>query len=97
MKNNIAKDKFTDWLRQLSASGRSGDEINRILTKIAKHSGLETYETIMLSLTEDDMSYIEKIEDEKEAERKIEELFKLRTGMTIDELVANIQTYLIEE
>ena len=38
----------------------------------------------------------EKIENEKEIKVKMEELFKKRTGMTIDMLVGKIQTAIIE-
>lgn len=90
------EDKFTKWLIKLKNSGKSDEEIGKILLGLAKYSGLETYNAIALSLTEDDINEIEAIQNDKKAKEKMEELFKKRTGMTIDKLVGKIQLTLIE-
>ena len=67
------------------------------MADVAKLSGLAVYEAIMLSLTEEDMQEVEKIADDAQAKARIEELFKIRTGMTTEELVTKAQMKLLEE
>ncbi len=58
-----------------------------MLAGLSKLSALNVYSAIMSSLTEDDMKEVEAISDEGQAKQKMEELFKLRTGTSVDELV----------
>jgi len=90
------EDKFTNWLKNLKKSGKSDEEIGKILLGLAKYSGLETYNAIALSLAEEDIQEIEAIQSDRKAKEKMEELFYKRTGMTIDKLVGKIQMTLIE-
>jgi len=92
----MKKGKFTNWLKKLQKSGLSEEEIRKTLQGVAKYSGLETYSAITATLTIKDKKLIEEIENELEARLKIEELFKLRSGMTIDELVGKIQMSIID-
>ncbi len=63
-----------------------------MLAGLSKLSALNVYSAIMSSLTEEDMKEVEAIADETQAKQKMEELFKLRTGMTVDELVEKSQS-----
>lgn len=94
---NKNPDKFQTWLKNLRKSGKTDEEIGKLLAQVAKYSSLEIYEAIMTTLTKEDMQEVEKIKNDKKAKEKIEELFKKRAGMTINELVANTQLALIEE
>lgn len=84
-------DVFKKWLDELKTQGKSDEEIGKLLSGVAKLSAMEIYMALMMSLTEEDMQEVEKIEDEEEAKKKMEELFKLRTGMTVEELAKNIK------
>lgn len=83
---------FADWLAKLKAEGKTDQEIGQLLAGLSKLSALNVYSAIMSSLTEDDMKEVEAIADEGQAKQKMEELFKLRTGMTVDELVEKSQS-----
>lgn len=83
---------FREWLNKLKAEGKTDQEIGQLLAGLSKLSALNVYSAIMSSLTEDDMKEVEAIADEGQAKQKMEELFKLRTGMTVDELVEKSQS-----
>ena len=83
---------FSDWLKKLKADGKTDQEIGQLLAGLSKLSALNVYSAIMSSLTEDDMKEVEAIADEGQARQKMEELFKIRTGMTVDELVEKSQS-----
>lgn len=82
---------FADWLAKLKQEGKTDEEIGQLLAGVAKLSALDVYAALMTSLTEDDMKAVEAIPDDEQAKAKMEELFKLRTGLTVDELVAKTQ------
>lgn len=82
---------FGDWLNKLKVEGKTDQEIGQLLAGLSKLSALNVYSAIMSSLTEDDMKEVEAVVDEGQARQKMEELFKLRTGMTVDELVKKSQ------
>ncbi|MBI5356553.1 hypothetical protein HZB78_02985 [Candidatus Collierbacteria bacterium] len=84
---NAQSATFGDWLNKLKAEGKTDQEIGQLLAGMSKLSALSVYSSIMSSLTEEDMKEVEAIADEEMAKQKMEELFKLRTGMTVDELV----------
>lgn len=88
---NAQQSIFSDWLAKLKAEGKTDQEIGQLLAGLSKLSALNVYSAIMSSLTEDDMKVVEAIADEEQAKQKMEELFKLRTGMTVDELVKKSQ------
>lgn len=88
---NAQQSIFSDWLAKLKAEGKTDQEIGQLLAGLSKLSALNVYSAIMSSLTEDDMKEVEAIADEGQAKQKMEELFKLRTGMTVDELVKKSQ------
>ncbi|MEK7111165.1 MAG: hypothetical protein AAB856_01080 [Patescibacteria group bacterium] len=83
---------FGEWLNKLKAEGKTDQEIGQLLAGLSKLSALNVYSAIMSSLTEDDMKEVEAIADEGQARQKMEELFKIRTGMTVDELVGKSQS-----
>lgn len=58
---------------------------------VAKLSALDVYAGLMTSLTEEDMKEVEQIADDEAAKKRMEELFKLRSGMTVDEMVGKVQ------
>lgn len=82
---------FTDWLAKLKAEGKTDEEVGQLLAGVAKLSALDVYAALMTSLTEEDMKTVEAITDDEEAKKKMEELFKLRSGMTVDEMVKKAQ------
>jgi len=45
----------------------------------------------MTSLTEEDMKEVEAIADDGAAKKRMEELFRERSGMTVDEMVTKVQ------
>lgn len=62
-----------------------------MLAGVAKLSALDVYAALMTSLTEEDMKEVEQIGDDEQAKKRMEELFKLRSGMTVDEMVEKVQ------
>ncbi|MCH7641579.1 hypothetical protein IID22_05290 [Patescibacteria group bacterium] len=53
MKKN--SNNFQKWLKNLYASGKSGHEIGKLLSGVAKLSSIYIYEAIIASLTKDDI------------------------------------------
>ena len=90
--SNVQQSVFVDWLNKLKAEGKTDQEIGQLLAGLSKLSAMNVYSAIMSSLTEDDMKEVEAIADEGQARQKMEELFKIRTGMTVDELVEKSQS-----
>lgn len=82
---------FSDWLAKLKAEGKTDEEVGQLLAGVAKLSALDVYAALMTSLTEEDMKTVEAITDDEAAKKKMEELFKLRSGMTVDEMVEKVQ------
>lgn len=95
-KQNMTKDKFHIWLTKLKISGKSNEEISKILDGVAKYSSIAIYEAIMLTLSEKDMNEIEQIESETEAMKRIEEKLEKRHRMKLNEFVGQIQKYLLD-
>ncbi len=54
------------------------------------------YAFIVLVLTDEDLASIEKIADEAKVNQKIEELFKLRTNLTLDDVVEELKRQSIQ-
>lgn len=82
---------FTDWLTKLKNEGKTDEEIGQMLAGVAKLSALSLYNAMMTSLTEEDMRAVEAIPDDEAAKKKMEELFRERTGMTVDQLAKSAQ------
>lgn len=82
---------FSDWLKRLKDEGKTDEEIGQLLAGVAKLSALDVYAALMTSLTEEDMKEVEAIGDDEQAKQKMEELFKLRSGMTVDEMIQKAQ------
>ena len=82
---------FADWLKRLKTEGKTDEEIGQMLAGVAKLSALDVYAALMTSLTEEDMKEVEAIGDDEQAKKRMEELFKQRSGMTVDELVTKVQ------
>lgn len=87
---------FTNWLAKLKAEGKTDEEVGQLLAGVAKLSALDVYAALMTSLTEEDMKTVEAITDDEAAKKKMEELFKLRSGMTVDEMVEKVQEGFVE-
>ncbi len=90
-------DILQTWIKKLQEQGKTQEEIGKILAGVSSLSSLEVYTAIMDSLTDEDAQEVEKIEDEALAQKRIEELFKQRTGMTVTELVTKIQDAFAKE
>src|SRR3989338_6824474 len=82
---------FTDWLKRLKEEGKTDEQIGQLLAGVAKLSALDVYAALMTSLTEEDMKEVEAIGDDEQAKKRMEELFKQRSGMTVDEMVTKVQ------
>ena len=82
---------FTDWLKRLKEEGKTDEQIGQILAGVAKLSALDVYAALMTSLTEEDMKEVEAVGDDEQAKKRMEELFKFRSGMTVDEMVKKVQ------
>ncbi|HLD34721.1 MAG TPA: hypothetical protein VJB62_02560 [Patescibacteria group bacterium] len=88
---NNQQSTFADWLKRLKTEGKTDEEIGQMLAGVAKLSALDVYAALMTSLTEEDMKEVEAIGDDEQAKKRMEELFKQRSGMTVDELVTKVQ------
>lgn len=82
---------FTDWLNKLKADGKTDDEIGQLLAGVAKLSALDAYTAIMLSLTEVGIKEVEAIPDDEAAKKRMEELFLLRAGMSVADMIKAVQ------
>ena len=93
MTDQITQDKneFGKFLTHLKSQGKTDEEIGQMLAGVAKLSALDVYAALMTSLTEEDMKEVEAIGDDEQAKKRMEELFKQRSGMTVDELVTKVQ------
>lgn len=80
-----------DWIQKLKEQGKTDEEIRQLTEGVAKFSAFDVYTMIMSKLTEEDMKTIEAIANEEEAKKKMEELFTLRTGMSVDDVVKEAQ------
>lgn len=89
--NNQQSTIFSDWLKSLKQEGKTDEQIGQLLAGVAKLSALDVYAALMTSLTEEDMKEVEQIGDDEQAKKRMEELFKLRSGMTVEELVKKSQ------
>ena len=90
------QEKFTDWLRNLKISGKSEREIAKMVAKISEFSGLETNNAVLSALTNKDIKEVKSQKNKKDANNKVRELFKLRTGMSIKEFIDNVQLLYFE-
>ena len=82
---------FADWLKRLKDEGKTDEQIGQLLAGVAKLSALDVYAALMTSLTEEDMKEVEAVGDDEQAKKRMEELFKFRSGMTVDEMVKKVQ------
>ncbi len=89
--NNQQSTIFAEWLKRLKDEGKTDEEIGQLLAGVAKLSALDVYAALMTSLTEEDMKEVEAIADDEAAKKRMEELFKQRSGMTVDEVVGKVQ------
>jgi len=87
----LAETIFSDWLKRLKDEGKTDEEIGQMLAGVAKLSALDVYAALMTSLTEEDMKEVEAIADDGAAKKRMEELFRERSGMTVDEMVQKVQ------
>ena len=88
---NNQQSTFAEWLKRLKDEGKTDEQIGQLLAGVAKLSALDVYAALMTSLTEEDMKEVEAIADDEQAKKRMEELFKFRSGMTVDEMVKKVQ------
>lgn len=78
--------KFIDKLK----NERSEEEFNDFITNLINISSSELYWMMLSQLTDEDLKTIENITDDDEANKKIDELFQLRTNMTPEEFIKGL-------
>ena len=82
---------FSNWVKRLKEEGKSDQEIGQLLSGATRFSAFDVYIAIMSSLKEEDMKEIETITDDNEAKSRMMKLFKLRTGMEVQEMITKVQ------
>ncbi len=79
--------EFMQYLYEKYGSDGARDFIQGLADAMAT----ETYTAIMYFLEEEDLDYIDKLTDEKEAEAEIKKRFKKRSGMTVEEFITQVK------
>ncbi len=82
------KTKVQQVIAILSEKGWTDEQISQLVTEISKASFNNFYTKALAALSEEDLDLIDKMTDEAEAQVKIKELYKLRTGSDADEEAA---------
>ena len=78
---------YTDVLEKLRLAGESPDEVADLvvaLNTFAAYGMVRVYDGV---LTKEDWQEIDKIESDKEAEKKIQGIYEQRSGKTVNEAV----------
>lgn len=81
---------FNNFLEKLKKE-KNEKEVGEFLAALLKFSAAELYVTITAMLTEEDMTAVEAIPDDIQAEEELINRFKLRTGMTPQEFVIQLR------
>ncbi|HAV15608.1 MAG TPA: hypothetical protein DCX25_04745 [Candidatus Pacebacteria bacterium] len=79
------------WIELLKQQGKTEEEIQNALMDLKNMSSLNVYTTLAITFTEDELKQIESITDDQGAEKKVEEMFLAKTGMSIADLVKSVQ------
>lgn len=87
MDDTNQKTKFQQVLEILDEKGWSKEKITELTTELAKASFNKFYSEAVINFTDEDLDAIETCSNE-EAEAKIKELYKMRTGKDADEEAA---------
>ena len=83
-------DLFSEFIDKLKKD-KTPEEVGEFLADLMKLSSGSLYLAIMTQLSDEDMSEIDKITDEKKAQEEIEKRFKLKTGLTPLEFVNQLR------
>lgn len=79
------KTKFQHVLDVLRKKGWSEENITKLQEELAKTVYTQFYTMAVSSLTEEDLKTLDRCKSQDEANAKIKELYKLRTGLDPDE------------
>ena len=95
-KNSTSSNKtISDFISYLEET-KGQDGVKSYIEELGQTTALATYTAIMFFLTDEDLSVLDKITDEAEAEKEIRSRFAKRAGISLDELADQIQTYYTE-
>ena len=89
-------DALQQWIQNLKDSGKTDEEISLLLYSLHTLSASSLHATMLSSLTPEDQHVVEAITDDAQAEKKMKELFELRTGMTVDQFMEKTQQAFID-
>lgn len=78
------KTKFQKVLEYLKAKGWTQEQLSQLTEELAKTVFSQFYTEAVSQLTDEDLAEIEKCENQEEANVKIKELYKKRTGIDPD-------------
>ena len=70
---------------------KSPEEVGKYIADLLKFGAAELYLAMIAFLTEEDLTAVDKIADDKKAEEELRNLFKLRTGKTPEEFVTELR------
>ena len=73
-------DKFKQFIDTLRSKGKSDDEIAKLLAGAQKFSAMELFSIVMMVLTDEEMTQVEEIADDTQAQQKMIELGLLRAA-----------------
>lgn len=90
--------KITELITTLKESGADDPEIALIISEVSQMSAMELY-TYLLSLVEEkDRAELEKVADNEQVyQQKMAQLFEQYTGKSIQQVMAEIQSRLINK
>lgn len=76
-----SNDLFIEFIDKLKKD-KTPQEVGEFVADLLKLSSGTLYLAIMTQLSDEDMTEIDKITDEKKAQEEIEKRFKVKTGLT---------------
>ena len=77
--------KFEEVIQVLQSKGWDNEKIAELTAELQKAAFNQFYAEATMSFTDADLDDLDEIEDDDEAQKKIKELYKLRTGKDSDE------------
>ena len=80
-----AQTKYTQVLQILKEKGWDDEKISELTTELTNAAFKQFYAEAVMSFTEEDMTEIDEIEDDMDAQKRIKELYRERTGKDADE------------
>lgn len=85
-------DPIHQLIDTLKQKGLSDEDLAKMLAARTVTESAAVFLLLSAALTDADLQQLEGMTDEKLAMQKADELFQLRTGMTVDELVQKIES-----